>query len=37
MAVERTREPFNIEDSIGDDPEELEIEIVNPRSRGYHG
>jgi hypothetical protein len=32
MAVERTPEPFNIEDSIGDDPEELEIEIVNPEA-----
>lgn len=32
MAVERAATPFNIEDDIGEDPEELEITVVDPEA-----
>lgn len=32
MAVERAATPFSIEDDIGEDPEELEITIVDPEA-----
>ena len=32
MAVDRAAQPFDIEDTVGDDPEELEIDIIDPEA-----
>lgn len=32
MAIERNAEPFDIDDNVGDDPDELDITIVDPEA-----